>query len=147
MYQNLKNKDVIAKKRHVCDWCGKNINKGEKYNYQTFIFDGDFCDWHSHLSCSHVASAIWDYVDPDDGMDSDAFIDGCADVCGTFICPDCKHYNKEFQECDKDESYCIDIMDDYFKTHELYAERKGYYSVWKSRELQNRRKEQSHEPC
>lgn len=134
MYQNLTNKDVIARKEHQCDWCRQKINKGEKYNYQTFIFDGDFCQWHSHLTCHRVVSAIWDYCDPYEGMDSWGFDEGCGDVCREFICPDCKNWNDEFNDCEMDESYCIDKMDDFFKTHELYPEkREGWYRIWKCR--------------
>ena len=133
-YENIKQKDVVARKQHTCDWCNGTIEKGETYHYQAFKFDGEFCEWHSHLACSRVASAIWDYVDPDDGMDENQFDEGCADVCQEFICHDCEHYSKEFEECEKDEPYCIDRMDEFFKTHELYAVREGYYRAWKCRE-------------
>ena len=134
MYQSLTNKDVIARKEHQCDWCRQKINKGELYNYQTFIFDGDFRDWHSHLACSRVVTAIWDYCDPDDGLDSWGFDEGCADICREFICPDCENW-KEESGCERDESYCIDKMDEFFKDHELYrAGRKGYTEIWKARD-------------
>lgn len=135
MYQSLTNKDIFARKEHQCDWCGQKIEKGEKYNYQTFIFDGKFCNWYSHLPCSRVVDAIWDYCDPDEGMGSDEFCQGCADVCRDFICPDCENWNGEFRDCEIDETYCIDKMDDFFKTHELYPEkRKGWYRIWKCKE-------------
>ena len=79
-------------------------------------------------------SAIWDYCDPDDGLDSDGFDEGCGDVCREFICPDCENWNDEFHDCEMDESYCIEKMDDFFKTHELYQEkREGWYRIWKCR--------------
>ena len=134
MYQNLTHKDVVARKEHRCDWCGETIKKGEKYHYETFVFEGKVYDWHSHLSCSRVVSAIWDYVDPDYGMSEDDFQQGCADVCRDFICPDCSEWNKEYEECEKDESYCIDKMDEFFKTHELYPTRKDYWRIWRVRE-------------
>lgn len=125
-YENIKHKDVVARKQHTCDWCNGTIEKGETYHYQAFKFDGEFCEWHSHLACSRVASAIWDYVDPYDGMDEDQFDEGCADVCREFICHDCKNWNEEFEDCEMDIPYCIDKMDEFFKTHELYETRKGY---------------------
>ena len=129
----MTNKDVVARKEHRCDWCNLKINKGEKYNYQTFIVDGEFCDWHSHLACVRVVCAIWDYCDPYDGMDSWGFDAGCADVCRDFICPDCQEWDKE-DGCKKDESYCIDKMDQFFKMHELYQEKRdGLYRIWKCR--------------
>ena len=127
-----------ARKSHRCDYCGEIIEKGEEYDYQKNIFDGTFYEWHTHLACSHVASAIWDYVDPDDGMSDQDFMDGCQEVCQRFICPDCPEWEKEYGECNKDESYCIDKMDEFFKTHELYkAGRGAYYEIYKCRE--NRR--------
>lgn len=60
--------------------------------------------------------------------------DGCAEVCERFICPDCPEWNKEYDECENDESFCIDRMDEFFKTHELYkAGRRNYYVIWKCR--------------
>ena len=135
MYEHLETKNVIARKQHKCDWCGKTISKGEEYERQKYKYDGEFYEWHAHLACCRVVSAIWDYADPDEGMSSDEFDSTCADVCGEFICPDCPKWNKEYGECEDDLSYCIDRMDEFFKTHELYrAERKSYFECWKCRE-------------
>ena len=134
-YIDLKRKDVKARKRHTCDWCGGHIEKCETYHYNAFIFDGDFCDWHSHLACNRIIHAIWDYVDPGaEGIDGTDFSEGCADVCRQFICPDCEHWNKDDEDCEKGELYCIDRMDEFFKTHELYRTREGYYEKWRCRE-------------
>ena len=146
MYENLVIKDRIARKKHTCDLCGKIIDKGEKYEYQKFIYDGAFYEWRSHLACSRVSSAIWDYADPDEGMSSDEFDSTCADVCGVFICPDCPKWNKEFEDGDDDLSYCIDRMDEFFKTHELYrCQRKGCVTYWKCREKQAERRNAENE--
>lgn len=137
MYEHLETKNVIARKQHICDWCEKRINKGEEYERQKFKYDGEFCEWNAHLACSRVASAIWDYAEPDDGMDSDQFDENCAEVCSEFICPDCENWNDEFHDCELDESYCIDKMDKFFETHELYRhKRTGYITIWKCREKQ-----------
>ena len=146
MYENLVIKDRSARKKHTCDLCGKIIDKGEKYEYQKFIYDGAFYEWRSHLACSRVSSAIWDYADPDEGMSSDEFDSTCADVCGVFICPDCPEWNKEYGDCEKDLSYCIDRMDEFFKTHELYScQRNGYVTYWKCREKQAERRNAENE--
>lgn len=135
MYQNLEIKNRIARKEHRCSWCGNPIRNGEEYEWQKFIFDGAFYEWHAHLACSRVANAIWDYADPDDGMDEDLFMDTCSEVCHNFICPDCPNWNKEYEECETDEGYCIDKMDAFFQTHELYIDRrKGRYQIWKCRQ-------------
>ena len=68
-------------------------------------------------------------------MSSDEFDSTCADVCGEFICPDCPKWNKEYGECEDDLSYCIDRMDEFFKTHELYRwKREGCVAYWRCRE-------------
>lgn len=68
-------------------------------------------------------------------MSDQDFTDGCQEVCLRFICPDCPKWNKEYCDCDDDLTYCIDRMDEFFKSHELYkAGRKTYYEIWKCRE-------------
>lgn len=134
MYENLTHETRKARKSHRCDWCNGAIEKGESYEYQTYIWDGHIYDWKSHEACSRVVSAIWDYADPDDGMDSDSFYDSCHEVCQKFICPDCPKWDKEIDDCEDEELFCIDKMDEFFKTHELYGTREGYYRVFRCRE-------------
>ena len=134
MIETIEQSDRVARKEYSCDYCGKKIEKGETYHHYKGKCDGHLFDWRSHLSCQRVADAIWEYCDPYDGMDEDQFQDGCAEVCQRFICPDCPNWNEEFSDCEMDEPYCIDRMDEFFKTHELYkAERKSYYEAWKCR--------------
>lgn len=135
MTEKLEHRDRVARKKHICNYCGGVIEKGETYDYYKGVFDGDVFEWKSHLACQRVADAIWDYADPDDGMSDQMFQDNCREVCQQFICPDCPKWNKEYADCDDDETFCIDRMDDFFKVHELYLERReGYYTVWKCRE-------------
>ena len=139
MSEQLDRKIRQARKPHSCDYCGRQIDKGEQYEWSKNIWEGRIFEWHNHLACGRVASAIWDYCDPDDGMDEDQFQDACGDVCRRFICPDCPEWDKEYDDCNKDEPYCIDRMDEFFKTHELYkAGRKAYYEVWKCREKEDK---------
>ena len=131
----LESRTRTARKNHRCDYCGVIIKKGEKYSYQKSIDGGIFYEWHAHLACSRVASGIWDYCDPDDGMSNQDFEDGCREVCQRFVCPDCPKWDKEYGECNDDETYCIDRMDKFFETYELYqADREACYRVWKCRE-------------
>ena len=78
-----------ARKEHRCNYCGGIIRPGERYEYSVNKFDGDIYEWKSHEKCTFIAGEIWDYADPDDGMDSDCFHEACSDVCRTFVCPDC----------------------------------------------------------
>ena len=137
MYDNLGTVVRKARKPHKCDWCRKVIEKGEQYEYHKFVDGGKMYDWKAHLACSRVVSEIWDYVDPDEGMNDEEFMEGCQEVCQRFICPDCQKWNKEYEQCDDDESYCIDKMDEFFQTHELYEDKsmRTYgYKAWKCRE-------------
>lgn len=124
-----------ARKDYKCDLCGEIIKKGTTYHWQKDIYDGQFYEWREHKECSELASAIWNYADPDEGMDEELFRDSLSDVCQCFICPDCEHYEDGFG-CKKEEPYCIDRAYEFFKTHELYRDKhKGYYEQWKCREV------------
>ncbi len=126
-----------ARKALRCDYCGKTIEKGEEYSYQKNIFGGTFYVYerHTHLACSRVASAIWDYVDSDEGMSDQAFQDECREICRGYICPDCSDWNYESCDFSLDETYCIDKIDEFFKTHELYkAAETSLFEFWHVRE-------------
>ena len=127
-----------SKKTHMCYYCGKTIEKGEEYEYQKSVCDGIISEFHTHIKCSEVASAIWDYVDPDEGMKEEDFRDGCHDVCSTFLCPDCEHWNRKEEGCEEGKLFCIDKMHKLFQTHELYMDkRKGFFTYWKCRRKEN----------
>lgn len=143
MYQQIEIRESTARKNYGCDWCEKIIPKGEKYIRQKFIYDGEMCTWRSHCACQRVVDAIWDYADPDsEGLTSDYFMDACDDICRTFVCPDCPKWYKDDHECADGKWYCIDRMDEFFKTHELYCAREGYGYTWRCR-----KKEQKNETC
>lgn len=125
-----------ARKEHTCNYCGGVIKENEVYSYTKI--KGDYLyDWKAHLKCEAVASGLWDFIDPDDGMTQDDFFDGCQEFCRTFVCPNCEHMDKESDECEIDETFCIDriakVLDDY----DLVSRRDGIYRVWK---LEERRK-------
>ena len=136
MNELLARKDRKARKDHRCDLCGKIIHKGETYVLSKNICDGTIYEWHEHKNCSEVCGAIWDYVDPDEGMDDQEFQDGSQEVCQRFICPDCSKYDNEAGECEDDLTYCIDKMTEFFKTHRLYRDGRDKYGreIWKVRE-------------
>lgn len=134
MYENLGTRIRTARKQHKCDWCNKVIDKGEKYENQKFVCDGKIYEWKAHEACQRVVDAIWEYADPDDGMNSDGFYEYGQEVCRKFICPDCPNWNDEFKDCELDNNMCIDRMDEFFMTHELYGTREGYYIVFRCRE-------------
>jgi len=71
----LESKRVKAKKRHVCDYCGKIIESGEKYRYSKHEFDGTIYSWHSCDRCGDYVSECFenDYYNTDDGLSEDTF--------------------------------------------------------------------------
>lgn len=134
MNQTLASKIRKARKPHNCDYCGDVIQPGEEYAWSKHIYDGIIYEWHSHLKCDYISREIWDYVEPDEGMSDQAFLDGCQEVCQAFVCSDCPKWNKEYEDCEDDESYCIDRMYEFFQENELYPA--GRYvdgRIWKSR--------------
>lgn len=137
MNELLSKKDRKSRKDHKCDLCGKIIHKGETYTWSKNVYDGTIYEWHEHKNCSEVCGAIWDYVDPDEGMSDQDFHDGCQEICQIFVCPDCPRHNKEYEECEDDESYCINKMAEFFKTRRLYRDGRDKYGreIWKVKEV------------
>ena len=96
------------------------------------------------LPCGLIATELWRYIDPDDGMQEEEFQEGCSEFCYAFICPDCEHYKR--RECTQDKPYCLDKITDILKENELVKEKGKYsYQIWKlvPREVRNRVKKYS----
>jgi hypothetical protein len=121
----IKHKVVKARKEHQCDFCGHKISKGEKYDYSLNKGDdGDLYHWRSHVHCAELCSAIWDYVDPDDGMTYDDFNNGVHELITTFYCPfHCDKFDKETCDCDSfysdDSDNCIRKFAEFMRTRKL----------------------------
>lgn len=134
MNQTLASKARKARKPHNCDYCGGVIQPGEVYAWSKNVWEGSIYEWHNHLKCDYVAGEIWEYVEPDEGMSDQDFLDGCQEVCQTFVCPDCPKWNKEYENCEDDNTYCIDRMYEFFQENELYCSSRFYGNrIWKSR--------------
>ena len=121
--------EVRARKQHVCDYCGNVIEKGEVYSRSTHKGDAGFYEWKCHLKCRDISSEIWDIVDPDEGMTHEDFCEKLREVAGTFICPECPHYDKDADDCDCSlETKCINHIHEFFQKYEL-VQKEPY--VWK----------------
>lgn len=122
MPELLRSEMRTARKPHTCSLCGAEIKTGEQYGYDTYKFNGEVYDWKMHMECDAVSTFLWDYVDPDEGMTQDEFLEACDDVCRIFICPDCEHFDSEGAEdgdyCRENGTSCI---------HKLYELSKKYY--------------------
>ena len=127
----LASKERKARKEHRCDYCGEIIKKGEAYDWSKNIYEGTLYEWKGHKQCSFLCSQLWDYADPDEGMDEELFQDSLHDFCRAFVCPDCEKWDREYQCCDDDLEYCIDKAYELLQTHTLYrAGRNTWYEDW-----------------
>lgn len=63
-----------ARKEHICEFCAGKIQKGQKYDRQTNVYDGSIYDFITHQECSEVAHELMMYDDYDDsGLDGESF--------------------------------------------------------------------------
>ena len=92
----LKTTTPVARKKHVCNWCGGKIVEGEKYNKQATLFDGRIYDWVSHLDCLVLADLLnmFDY-DDGDGIDEKIFEGRVRDYINE------NHYNDDTAQFDE----------------------------------------------
>jgi predicted RNA-binding Zn-ribbon protein involved in translation (DUF1610 family) len=120
MGELISQKAVVAKKPHRCDFCRREIHPGETYVY-SFIKDGISYSWRSHLKCDYISQALWEYIDPWDGIGAEEFLDGCAQFSTEFVCPNCPYFNHEFGICKETDcrDYCVDKLYDFLCTHQL----------------------------
>ena len=124
----LASKDRVARKAHICSYCGDTIQKGETYEWAKLAFDGELYEWKNHKKCGFIAQEIWSFVDPDNGMTDDDFIQGVVDVCRAFICPMCSDPAKEDDSC----YVCLDKVYEFLKENELVRCRDGFLNRWKA---------------
>lgn len=71
----LRNSSPVARKRHICEWCGQAIEPGTRYDAEARIWEGDFYYLKAHQGCNKLAYLLWaegDYAD-DEGLDMDGF--------------------------------------------------------------------------
>jgi hypothetical protein len=92
-----------ARKEHQCQLCNRKINAGEEYDRQVNKFDGTVYTFKSHKQCSEISSHLWNYIDPDEGMTDEDFIEGVGSYCYNFVCPECTDKEEgEYGDCKKD---------------------------------------------
>lgn len=93
----LKEHTPIAKKEHVCNWCGGKIAKGEKYRRDTILFDGRIYDWISHLDCYELTGLL-NMCDYDDGygIDEETFRECVDEYIYTH------HYDNDLDDIEKE---------------------------------------------
>ena len=117
MPEQLQSKKRKARKDHICSYCGEVIKKGTIYDWAKLIYEGSLYEWKNHLECGVIASNLWSYIDPDEGMTEEDFQEGCFEFCRTFICQGCEKYDCESDKCEDDKRYCIDKIYQLLQTH------------------------------
>lgn len=74
MVQILSTAYPKAKKDHKCSFCFGIIHSGEEYIKESFVFDGDFYVWKTHIRCADIASELDMYEECyDEGVTAEDF--------------------------------------------------------------------------
>lgn len=74
MPTHLKRKSPVAKKTHICNYCGCKIEPGTAYWRDTLVYDGTVYDWITHKECMTASNKLCMYDDCDDnGLGPDYF--------------------------------------------------------------------------
>ena len=55
---------VRARKRHVCDYCGERIQKGELHQRQFAVYEGCARTWREHTECKDAIDRLVS-IEPD----------------------------------------------------------------------------------
>lgn len=126
----LEQKDRKARKPHTCNYCGEVIQKGEVYEWAKLCYDGQLYEWKNHKKCGFVSSALWSYIDPDEGMTDEDFSNGCFEFCREFICKDCQKFDADSEDCKDYLMYCVDKIYDFLQTHDFKKDSERPW-IWK----------------
>ena len=65
-YHELSDKEVTTRKPHVCAWCGTRIEKGERAQSRSYIWDNGPQSDHMHPECY---AAMKSYPEPSELWD------------------------------------------------------------------------------
>lgn len=65
-YSHIRNKIVICRKDHVCEWCGQKLHKKEEAMNRVYVFEGSFNNCYQHLECYEAMNkSIFNYPGED----------------------------------------------------------------------------------
>ncbi|MDB0600304.1 hypothetical protein PL373_13270 [Tenacibaculum maritimum] len=64
--ETLTNTTPKARKEHQCNFCGGIIEKGEVYQSQTNVYEGDIYTWKSHTTCQQIVRELNMFEEADD---------------------------------------------------------------------------------
>lgn len=106
----------VARKSHVCDFCGREIKPGEKYQRFVGKYDGEFFDLCHHLLCEEIIYRYCRFID-----DQEYDIDSAQEWLEETICAGCEHFDDERD----DYSPCHISIYECPKTLERFASKSG----------------------
>ena len=97
-----------ARKPHRCFWCGKPINKGEKYRYTTNVDAGDMWNIKEHLRCNEIFEAFYKKVKPYPEECTQEFFEEEAveELVAYGMCKECPHWRKPDPSFKYDRGHC-----------------------------------------
>lgn len=72
-----------ARKDHICNFCGCEIKKGEKYKHTVIADNGSVYNWKSHLGCEEAVE-IYNMDEYGDGVTHEDFVDCINDALFDF---------------------------------------------------------------
>ena len=93
----LKATNPIAKKEQHCMFCHRKINKGEKYNRSTIVYDRTIYDWTECDKCKFVAYELGMYDNIEtDSLEEEDF----RDNIGQYVYDN--HYDEKIDDISKE---------------------------------------------
>ncbi len=80
MITKLSQRTHIAKKHHICNYCGQRIWIGQKYERTVHVDMGDFWEWKAHASCQQLAEKLDMFDHCNEGVTIDFFQEYVTDA-------------------------------------------------------------------
>jgi len=113
-----------ARKIHKCGLCNNDIATGELYRRHFLKYEGQVYSFKEHDICGEIASCLWNFIDPNEGMTEEDFQEGCQEYCSRFVCPLCVHWIDD--ECEDGQVYCLNKIADRLKEYGIKEEPDKY---------------------
>lgn len=138
MLETIRTIERKARKKHICDLCNYDINKGEKYTLQTNKFDGAVYNFKMHEKCRFIMNALWNYADPDDeGMSAEYYQETVDEYCFNYVCPHCDRVVTDVDDGCLDNKRGIACIDKVYERLQKYRLKrvKGKYG-WRFEETE-----------
>lgn len=97
-----------ARKEHKCEYCGKKIEIGQKYSYETGKYDGDMFSRKLCLTCENILA---EYCKSKGYGEFDWW--AVSDWLSDLYCYDCEHGTKGKDDCECIAQKCSLIRDNF----------------------------------